>query len=118
VAMMESLFEKFDDKITIPISKVKERRNFKWGIKSLASAFDYQKSFLGSLDKVEERNKVWILKLFILVMVRYNHLLPSEITRIIKEVEECNEDLDIYIYVFWRIATDIWGYNDKDKRFA
>ena len=24
----------------------------------------------------------------------------------------------MYIYVFWKIATDIWGYNDKNVRFA
>ncbi len=26
--------------------------------------------------------------------------------------------MEIYIYVFWKIATDIWGYTNKDKRFA
>jgi hypothetical protein len=51
-------------------------------------------------------------------MIRYDHLYPSEVNRIIDEIEKNLEDLDVYIYVFWKIATDIWGYNDKSKRFA
>ena len=51
-------------------------------------------------------------------MVRYDHLYPSEINKIIDEIDKNLDDLDVYIYVFWKIATDIWGYNDRTKRFA
>ena len=29
-----------------------------------------------------------------------------------------HKDLDVYIYVFWKIATDIWGYSDSEVRFS
>jgi hypothetical protein len=50
-------------------------------------------------------------------MVRYDHLYPSEVLIITKEIDENPQDIDVYIYVFWKIATDIWGYNDKENRF-
>lgn len=50
-------------------------------------------------------------------MVRYNHLYPSEIFIITNEIEQNPQDIHIYIYVFWKIATDIWGYNDHERRF-
>ncbi len=115
--MLDRIRQKFDDKISIIIEPVEKKIKFEWSLRSLEGRFDYEKGFVKSLSKIEDDGKVWILKYFILIMVRYNHLYPSEVLRITKEIEENHQDIEVYIYVFWKIATDIWGYHDKDKRF-
>ncbi len=62
-----------------------------------------------------------MIKYLILVMVRYNFIVPTEneVGEIIKCIENAkkSENLDCYLYVLWRTATNMWGYQDKKLKF-
>lgn len=64
---------------------------------------------------------MWIIKYLILVLVRYNYIIPhnKEITDIMSYIQEgkIEDNIDCYLYVLWRIATNMWGYQDKKKNF-
>ena len=64
-------------------------------------------------------DKVWMIKYLLLVMVRHNYLLPTskELDVILNKVEEDLEHIDCYLYTLWRVATNMWGYNNEKKRF-
>jgi len=54
-------------------------------------------------------------------MVRSNYIIPNtkELAPIIELIEN-EKDLtkfDCYLYVLWRTATNMWGYQNESKRF-
>lgn len=73
-------------------------------------------------------DKLWKLKYLLLVLVRYNKLLPSEIERVLNHIEQGKENIDIYIYIFWQkvallntVATEVEAYDfitELDAEFA
>lgn len=77
--------------------------------------------FLKKIDVKNEatRDKVWMIKYLLLVMVRYNYLLPiaEELDVILNKIEEDIEHIDCYLYVLWKTATNMWGYTNEEKRF-
>ena len=69
----------------------------------------------------QNKDKLWIIKYLILVLVRYNYIIPTEdqIGRIIKSIQEDTEskNIDCFLYVLWRTATNMWGYNTEKMNF-
>lgn len=47
--MLDTIKQKFDDKISIPIDMIQERMNFELTLRSLEIGFEYEKKFLRSL---------------------------------------------------------------------
>lgn len=50
-------------------------------------------------------------------MVRYNKLNPHEITELLQLIEDNKDSLDVFLFIFWRTSTSIWGYQRSDMRF-
>lgn len=114
---LESLCSTFEG--TVKISKRSTFYKQKFGLRFLSQRMDFQ-----TLDRVkmqelsvEDQDKLWIIKYLILVLVRYNYIIPteSEVGEIIKCIEnnKKSENIDCYLYVLWRTATNMEGYNDE-----
>ena len=76
---------------------------------------DYTK-FLKKINNQDKQimDKVWMIKYLLLVMVRYNHLLPNaiELDEILNKIEEDLNNIDCYLYIIWRTVTNMWGYTN------
>jgi len=64
-------------------------------------------------------DKIWKIKYLILVLVRYNWLIPSEIDKLMEYIDGAKEDIDIFIYIFWQsvVATGMVGPEIKDQTY-
>lgn len=62
---------------------------------------------------------IWEIKYLVLVMVRFNYLSPEEVSELLsfmKEYYQEKENCEYFLYILWRTATNMWGYQ-KEERF-
>lgn len=113
---MERLLDRF--KGIYPCEDLTKEIDFGLTMRSFEKQFNYKRflEFL-RLEGLETNDKVWKIKYFILIMVRFNKLHPREITELLQLIEDNQDSLDIFLFIFWRTSTSIWGYQRLDMKF-